>query len=134
MKKFIVLFLSVFTFYSCLKDDGPNIRYEFLKVDSATTPENFTFGEVDTIKIKYTLPNSCYSFNGLFYQKRDTTRIIAGTAIVDLENACTEHIRQEEYAFTVEVLQEKDYVFKFWKGKNDIGEDIYDEVIIPVNL
>ncbi|GFD76931.1 MULTISPECIES: hypothetical protein [Tenacibaculum] len=134
MKKILILFLSVFTFYSCLDDDSPNVRYEFLKVDSATTPESFTFGEVDTIKIKYTLPNSCYSFNGLYYQKVDTTRIVAGTAIVALDVACTQDVRQEEYAFPVEATQEEDYVFKFWKGKNDEGEDVYEEVVIPVNL
>ncbi|RKF05113.1 hypothetical protein C8N26_0514 [Tenacibaculum lutimaris] len=134
MKKFLILFLSVFTFYSCLDDDGPNFRYEFLKIDSAETPESFTFGEVDTIKIKYTLPNSCYAFDGLYYQKVDTTRIVAGTAIVNLDGACTEELREEEYAFTVEATQVEDYVFKFWKGKNEEGEDVYEEVVIPVNL
>ncbi len=42
--------------------------------------------------------------------------------------------RQEEYAFPVEATQEEDYVFKFWKGKNNEGEDVYEEVVIPVNL
>ncbi|WGH74593.1 hypothetical protein P8625_10885 [Tenacibaculum tangerinum] len=134
MKKNLILFVSVCTLYSCLNDDSPNFSYEFLKVDSATTPESFTFGEVDTIKIKYTLPNGCYTFNGLYYQKIDTTRIVAATAIVALKDACTEEIRQEEYAFPVEALQEEDYVFKFWKGKNEEGKDVYEEVVIPVNL
>ncbi len=134
MKKVLILFLSVFTFYSCLDDDTPNIGYEFLKIDDHTTPESFTFGEVDTIKIKYTLPNGCYSFDGLYYERVDTTRIVAGTARVDLDGTCTDEARQEEYAFTVEATQVEDYVFKFWKGKNEEGEDVYEEVVIPVNL
>ncbi|WP_428743444.1 hypothetical protein [Tenacibaculum sp.] len=134
MKKILILFLSVFTFYSCLDDDGPTYKYEYLTIDSAITPESFTYGEVDTIKIKYTLPNSCYAFDGLYYQKVDTTRIVAGVAIVALDVACTEEERQEEYAFPVKATQEEDYVFKFWKGKNDDGEDVYEEVVIPVNL
>lgn len=59
---------------------------------------------------------------------------MAGTAIVNLDGACTQETRQEEYVFTVEASQREDYVFKFWKGKNDEDEDVYEEVVIPVNL
>ena len=52
MKKIILLFLSTIVFYSCLSNDEPSLKYEFLPIDSAETPSSFTFGETDTIKIK----------------------------------------------------------------------------------
>jgi len=133
MKKSILLFLSVIVFYSCLSNDEPNFRYEFLTIDSAETPTSFTFGETDTIKIKYTLLNGCYSFDRLYYEYQDTTRIVAVTALVRLDVACTEALVEEEYEFPVTATQTEDYVFKFWKGEDSNGEDIFDEVVIPVN-
>jgi hypothetical protein len=33
----------------------------------------------------------------------------------------------------VRASQEEDYIFKFWKGKDTNGENIFEEVIVPVN-
>lgn len=133
MKKIILLFLSVLVFYSCLSNDEPTLKYEFLPIDSAETPTSFTFGEIDTIKIKYTLPNGCYSFDRLYYEYQDTTRVVAITALVILDAACTQALVEEEYEFPVRVSQREDYIFKFWKGEDSNGEDIFEEVVIPVN-
>lgn len=133
MKKWILIFLSVLVFYSCLNNDDPNFKYEFLTIDSVETPVNLTFGEIESIKIKYSLPNGCYSFDRLYYEYQDTSRVVAVTAFVSLENACNQAIIEEEYTFAVKATQREDYVFKFWKGKDTNGEDLFDEVVIPVN-
>jgi hypothetical protein len=135
MKKFVLLFLGVFLFYSCLNNDNniPNFAYELLPVDEAVTPESFTFGEIDTIAITYTLPNSCYSLDRLFYETQDTTRIVAVIAYVDLENTCTQATITEEYKFEVTAAQREDYVFKFFKGTDSNGENIFEEIVVPVN-
>lgn len=134
MKKILLLLISITLLSSCLNsDDLPNYRYEFLKIDEATTPNSFTFGEKDTIKIKYTLLNSCYNFDNIYYEYQDSTRIVAVRSYVNLDNDCQEVTTQKEYDIIVNVAQEEDYIFKFYKGVDIDGESIFEEVIIPVN-
>ena len=136
MKKFSLLLCSLFLFYSCLNNDDntPNFTYKYLPIDEATTPANFTFGETDTIKIKYSLPDGCHFFDRLYYEYQDTTRIVAVTALVAIDTtACTQGIIQEEYIFPVRATQQEDYLFKFYKGKDSQGNNIFEEVVIPVN-
>lgn len=134
MKKIIILFLGAFIFTSCLNNENKtNFDFELLPIDEYTTPASFTFGEKDTIKLKYTFTNGCYSFDDVYYEYQDTTRIVAVRALVELDKACTEAIIQYEYNLIVQASQSEDYVFKFWKGKDSNGENIFDEVIVPVN-
>lgn len=122
-------------FYSCLnnENDTPNYTFEYLPIDSAITPASFTFGEIDTISVKYSLPNGCYSFDRIYYETKDTTRIVAVSAFVQLDADCTEMIIEEEKKFVVKASQEEDYVFKFFKGVDSNGDNIFEEVIVPVN-
>jgi hypothetical protein len=104
-----------------------------LPIDSVITPESFTFGQTDTITMAYSLPNGCYSFDRIYYEVKDSTRIVAVTAIVELDTYCTEAIIQEETKFIVKASQLEDYVFQFFKGIDSIGTALYEEVIVPVN-
>lgn len=135
MKKMIYIFASLFLFYSCLNNDNNriNYNYEFLPIDEFVAPTSFTFGEKDTIKLKYSLKNGCYYFDDIHYEYKDTTRIVAVRAIVDLDDVCTQAILQNDYNLIVTASQEEDYVFKFYKGKDNNGENIFEEVVVPVN-
>ena len=135
MKKTALLLMGLILFYSCLNNDNNDINYtyEYIPIDEAITPDSFIFGEKDTISIKYSLPNSCYSFERLYYKHQDTTRTVAVIAFLDLNGPCIEGVIQEEYKFVVEALQTEDYVFKFFKGIDSNGESIFDEVVVPVN-
>ena len=133
LKKLTVLCLGIVLFNSCLGDNEPNFTYEILPIDEAIVPASFTFGEQDTIAIKYSLKGSCYSFDNLYYEYQDSTRIVAVRAYVSLDEACALVLTQKEYKFAVNVSQEEDYVFKFWKGTDDTGENIFEEFIVPVN-
>ena len=134
MKKIIFLLLALICFAACLENnDIADFTLIELPIDSYKVPDSFVFGEQDTIAVSYTLPNGCYSFNSLFYQTQDTARIVAITSFLDLDSECTEILRTEDYKFVVNVLQEKDYVFKFFKGQDDDGKNIFEEVIVPVN-
>ncbi|TXD53476.1 MULTISPECIES: hypothetical protein [unclassified Polaribacter] len=133
LKKIIVLCLLTVFVSSCLSDNEPNYTYQFLPIDEAIVPASFTFGQKDTIAIKYTLQNSCYSFDNLYYEYQDTARVVAVRAFVSLDEACAEIISQKEYKFEVNVTQEEDYIFKFWKGKDSNEENIFEEFIVPVN-
>ena len=135
MKKIILLITGILVFSSCLNsnDNAPSFTFEYLAIDDYEVPTSFTFGEIDTIKVKYSLPNGCYSFDQIYYETRDTTRIIAVTALVALDKACTQAITQEEHEFTIRASQTEDYILKFFKGIDRNGENIFEEVIVPVN-
>lgn len=134
MKKLLLIFFSVLLFQSCLKEDNTiQYEYETLIIDEVEIPDSFTFGEMHEITIKYSLPNSCYSFYSLYYAYEETSRIVAVNASKSLEGSCTEVVIQQEYTFTVTANQEEDYVFKFWKGKDVDGNNIFEEITIPVN-
>lgn len=133
MKKTILLLIGILVFSSCLKNDDINYTYEFLSIKEAQAPTSFTFGQKDTITLKYQLPNGCYSFNSVYYEHQDTVRIVAIRAFVDLDNNCTEAIREKEYKLIVTASQKEDYLFKFYKGKDNDGKNIFEEVVVPVN-
>lgn len=133
MKKILILLVSVLGLSSCLNNDEPNFKYEFLKIDEAITPQSFTFMQKDTITLKYTLPNTCYSFYNVSYEYKDVERIVAVVALVLLDDPCAQVTEQKEIKFPVLASQKEDYVFKFYKGKDNDGRNIFQEVIIPVN-
>lgn len=135
MKKVTLLLFGLLVFSACLNTDNDELNYtfEYLPIDEAITPASFTYGEIDTITVKYSLPNGCYHFNQIYYEPKDTTRIVAISAFVELDTNCTEAIIQEEKKIPVKASQEEDYVFKFYKGKDSNGENIFEEVVVPVN-
>ena len=135
MKKITLLFVSLILFYSCLDsdNDAPNLAYEILPIDEYTTPDSFTFGQRDTIKLKYSLPNGCYYFDDIYYEYQDTARVVAIRSIKDLDAVCTEAIIQYDYDLIVTATQAEDYLFKFYKGEDANGDSIFEEVVVPVN-
>lgn len=134
MKKTILLLIGLLVFYSCLNDDDtPNYDFEYVPIDSVITPTSFTLGEIDTITVKYSFPSGCYSFDRIYYETKDTTRIVAVSALVQLDVNCTLAIIEGEKKIPIKASQEEDYVFKFFKGKDSNGENIFEEVIVPVN-
>ena len=68
----------------------------------------------------------------LFFQQNGNERIVAINALIDLQAACTEAIIEKSYTFNLTALQQNNYVFKFWKGLNNDGENIFEEVTVPV--
>ena len=134
MKK-IVLFLIVITsFLSCSIDDNiPTYTYDILPVDSYVVPASFTLGETYEIKLKYQKPTVCHIYQGIYYDKNLNTRTIAIQTAVQNNQACTEQIPPlSEDSFNFMVNNTGSYIFKFYKGEDDNGEDIFEEVEIPV--
>ena len=121
-------------FVSCsLDDDGNNFKIETLPIKEAIVPAEFTFESLHEITIVYDLPSGCHAFYNLFYQYDNTTRIVAVNSLVDESVACTDDVREFEYTFEVSVVQREAYTFKFWKGTDEDGENIFEEIIVPVN-
>lgn len=132
MKKFFYLVLFTIITVAC-STDGPSYRPKLLTIDQSTVPQSFKFNTTDTVKVKFTLPNACHAFHSVYYQYRDTTRIIAIRAIEYLENNCSQATIEREIKIPIRVLQRRAYLFKFWKGKDNNGKDIFEEKAVPVN-
>jgi hypothetical protein len=134
MKK-IVLFLVVITsLLSCsLNDDSPTYTYEVLPVDSYVVPASFTLGQTYEIKLKYQKPTSCHIYQGIYYEKNLNTRTIAVQTAVKKNQVCTMEIPPiSEVSFNFMVSNTGSYIFKFYKGKDSAGKDIFEEVEIPI--
>lgn len=134
MKK-IVLFLIVITsFLSCsLDDDGPTYTYSVLPVDSYVVPASFTLGQTYSIKLKYQKPTACHIYQGIYYEKNLNTRTIAIQTALQNNQVCTQEIPPiSEVSFNFMVNNTGSYIFKFYKGEDAGGKDIFEEVEIPV--
>ena len=135
MKRFFASLILTLSIISCSLDDGnaSDFIIETLPIKSAVVPEAFTFGNNHAITVRYDLPSSCHAFYDLYYQYEGTSRIVAVNSLIDESVACTDDVREFEYTFEVSVVQEEDYTFKFWKGTDEDGENIFEEIIVPVN-
>jgi len=135
-KKILIITIVIFTLFSCsIDDDSSNFSIETLPIKEAIVPTEFIFGESYTLKVIYDLPSGCHSFYDLFYQYEGTSRIVAINSIVDNNQiGCTLALIEKEYNFIVNVRQPEDYTFKFWKGIDSNGDDIFEEIVVPVSL
>ena len=130
MKKIVLLTLFLLTLTGCsIDDDQPNYSYEVLPVDSYTVPQSFTLGQTYEIKLKYKKP----SFQGIYYDKNLNIRTI-GIQTTVLENTNCPPLTSEpiEVSFNFYVTNTGSYIFKFYKGEDANGQNIFEEVEIPV--
>jgi hypothetical protein len=135
MKKLAVLLLLSVMLFSCTLDDNENkYHYEFLPVESFEVPSSFDFGQIYTITVFYKRPNDCHTEQSLYFEKKDSTRTIAIQSLVVDKSICTLLPDEESHAgtFEFEVLSSTPYLFKFYKGKDENGADVFEEIIIPV--
>lgn len=135
MKRIILLLVTVTLFLSCsVNDDNQdNYQYEVLPIESYTLPENFKLGATYTIKLKYQKPTECHIYRGIYYKKELNTRTIAIQAAVKNNQACTTVFPPEsEVSFDFYVTNTGSYIFKFYKGKDIDGKDLFENVEIQV--
>ena len=133
IKNILTLALVLLTVSSCsLEDENSNLSIETLPIKEATVPQEFEYGAIYMLKVVYDLPSGCHSFYDLYYQYESTARIIAINSVVNTNLACTEALIEREYEFEVNVTQQEDYIFKFWKGTDSTGNAIFEEIIVPV--
>ena len=133
MKKLVLLLSLLFAFNSCSTDDGDNFCFELLSVESVVIPNEFTLGETYEITIRYYRPSTCHAFNSFYYEKNLNTRTIAVESIVFEQDGCEalESVLVEK-KLNFHVTNNGSYIFKFWQGANEYGEDVFLEYEIPV--
>jgi hypothetical protein len=138
MKNIFILLSTIFILLSCSTDDNRNtIRYEVIKIESFIVPATFVSGDSYQISVKYKRPTTCHYFNNLYFQKDASTRKIAIETLVEERDNClplTENNPEIEYTFNFQVIQAAgtQYLFKFYKGKNANGDNIFEDITIPV--
>ncbi|CAM4012947.1 hypothetical protein FLSI110296_09260 [Flavobacterium sinopsychrotolerans] len=134
MKKLILLTLFLLTLVSCsIDDDQQKYSSEILPIDSYTLPESFKLGETYEIKLKYKKPSDCHYFQGIYYDKDLNIRTI-GIQTTVLESTDCKPLTTEatEVSFKFYVTNTGSYIFKFYKGEDADGKNIFEEVEVPV--
>ncbi|MFC4722938.1 hypothetical protein ACFO5O_11435 [Geojedonia litorea] len=134
MKRIFALCVLFISLVSCsLSDDNSNnFHFEILPVESVVMPEQFTLGETYEIKVSYLRPSSCHIFNDFYYQSNLNQRTIAIVTTVYEDVSCTQAVELVEVSFNFIVTNNGTYVFKFWQGEDESGNDIYYIVEVPV--
>lgn len=134
MKKFIVFCVIALSLISCsLSDDSSsNYRFDILPIESVDIPEEFTLGDTYPITVYYYKPSSCYVFNDFYYVSELNQRTVAIINTVYTDQVCTEQIELTSATFNFFVTNNGTYIFKFWQGKDDNGNDLYYIVEVPV--
>jgi hypothetical protein len=134
MKKIVLFLVAITSLLSCsLEDDSPTYSYQVLPIDSFVVPASFTLGQTYEIKLKYQKPTVCHFYQGLYYDKSLNTRTIAIQAAAQDNQICTMQVPPlSEVSFNFIVTSNGSYIFKFYKGKDAAGKDIFEEVEIPV--
>ncbi|WP_178991227.1 hypothetical protein [Winogradskyella schleiferi] len=135
MKRYALLvfaFISLFT--SCsLDDDGTNYSgTEILPIESVVMPESFVFGETYEIEITYVRPSNCYQFYNFFYDIDGNERTVAVINSVYIDGTCVQDPESVTVTLNFMVNSNETYLFKFYQGHDEEGEDQYYLVEVPV--
>ena len=134
MKKILAIVSLFFVLISCsVEDDTPNFYSVVLPVTEVEVPQEFVIGETYPIKVWYQRPSTCHAFNGFYYDKYLNERTVAVQNIVTEAGNC-QSLEDElvEASFDFYVTSNGSYIFKFWQGVDDNGEDIFLEIEVPV--
>ena len=132
MKKVLLLFFTL-TLLGCSLDDEQNFALEIMSIESIDIPSEFTFGETYEISMTYLRPNSCYQFNDFIFESNGDTRTIAIVDTVYLNQNCTQEIEEATVSFNFSVTSLETYIFQFYQGEDDQGEDQYIITEVTVN-
>jgi len=135
MKKLVLLVLAVFVLNSCtLDDDGPNYYLEILPVATYVVPDSLDYNTPTEIKLTYKRPSECHFYQGIYYEKKDDTRTIGIQTSVLQGDDCVPYTEDKmvDASFNFIATGPGPYTFKFYKGEDETGKNIFEEVVIPV--
>ncbi|WP_338732193.1 hypothetical protein [Mangrovimonas cancribranchiae] len=132
MKKTLAILLILLTFSCSVEDDSPETYHEILPVESAIVPDEFELNEVYDIQLTYIRPTNCHAFYDIYYAKSENERTVAIISTVFPNDACETIDAELEISFNFKPTETGSYIFKFWQGEDDNGEDEYMIVEVPV--
>lgn len=136
MKKILFLILTLLLFWNCSVDSAssqPTFSSKTMPVNNVYVPDEFRMGQTYNIMVDYFVPSTCYSFNNFYIIEEGTIITAAVINSVINDQLCEPYSgRLAEASFDLKVDSRGPYVFKFWKGKDSLGEDNYYVVEVPV--
>ena len=132
MKRIFFVIFSFIIFVSCSVDEGSTYHYELLAVEDVDLPEEFEYGKVYNVSLKYILPDDCYISSDVLYEYDLDMRNVAVISTVLDDKDCFPVDFEDNISFKVKALQTETYVFKFWQGEDEQGEPIYLIKEVPV--
>lgn len=133
MKKIVSLIALIFLFNACSPGEGTEYNFELLPISSVDIPTEFTLGQTYPITVHFSYPTSCHYFNQLYYDKNLNVRTIAvESAVAQRSNCVPTPGDVGEYTFNFYVTSNGSYIFKFYQGKDESGNDIFLEYEVPV--
>lgn len=134
MKKIATLIGIFLLMISCSTESNETkIHFELLPIETVEIPSEFQVNTENDIVINFLRPTDCHGFDGFYYEKDGFTRTVAIQSFVVERNDCV--------ALTNEVLKQTlkfrptqvgTYLFKFWKGKDANGDNIFEEISVDV--
>ncbi len=135
MKRFFVLLITSCMLLSCSSDENAGYRLEILPVESYIVPQSFVFQDTYVIKLYFNRPTTCHALQGIYFHSVDNVRTIAVQSSVSMQDFCQTFSGEPyETSFNFYVTSMEPYVFRFYKGKDENNNDIYEIVEIPVTF
>ncbi|MEZ4801630.1 MAG: hypothetical protein R2797_02575 [Gelidibacter sp.] len=135
MKRLFLLCITMLSLASCSVDnDSSNDFYtEILPIESVDIPAEFTLGETYQINVSYYRPSGCHFFYDFYYSSELNERTVAIINTVYPNRDCQTFDNElVEVSFNFMVTSNGTYVFKFWQGEDENGNDTYYIVEVPV--
>jgi hypothetical protein len=135
MKKLFLLVFLMCSVLSCSTEDDVTSAffYETLPIESVNMPTEFQLGNTHEITMTYLRPTGCHVFNDFYYLSELNQRTIAIITTVFPDQDCETFENEEvEVTLNFQVNNTDPYVFKFWQGEDENGNDIYYVVEVPV--
>jgi hypothetical protein len=134
MKKILALIGIFLLVISCSPESNETkIHFELLPVESVEMPTEFHVNTENNIIINFLRPTDCHAFDGFYYDIDNFTRTVAIQSYVLEKNDCsplTNVILEQTLKFKPTAVGT--YIFKFWKGKDVNGENIFEEISVDV--
>lgn len=140
MKKYVFFALIMSVFWSCSVDNsvGDEFHLEILPIRTVEgIPAQVHYNEVYTIDYTYARPTTCHLYNDLYYLSEGNFRTIAviNTVLNESETTICEPLEEEieERSFTFHVeYNAGTYIFQFWQGEDENGQDQYLIYEVPI--
>ncbi|MBT8265548.1 MAG: hypothetical protein KJO41_09700 [Bacteroidia bacterium] len=140
MKKSVFFALLMSVIWSCSVDDNVSDEFhlEILPIRSVEgIPNEVHYNEVYTIDYTYTRPTTCHVYNDLYYLSEGDLRTVAviSTVFNETQGTICEPLNEEIEArsFTFHVQNNAGtYIFQFWQGEDENGEDQFLIYEVPI--
>lgn len=133
MKKAILFSAAFVLLVSCNNNDDDYQRtVELLPVAKAEMPTEFVKDSITNIPVKFLRPTTCHIFDGFYYQKESNQRTVA-VYLEQLEQSnCVTPLDTSIQVLNFKPRDTGMYHFKFWKGKDSSGTNLFDEYDVHV--